>query len=408
MPRYRYKAYDAAGAIKSGSLTVEDRQSALQALARKSEVAIELEEAGAGPETAWWQRDITLSRRLSGRALADFLRDLSGLVSANLPIDDALRIIAEQPTVKPAVRAVTADLLERVTSGASLAEAMAAADGVFPPFVIRLVGAGEISGSLDSVLVDLSRHLEQASARASKVATQLLYPAILVIAAAIALTVVTLVLVPAVRPLFDDAGAPPPAIIAALSWVADFVSGHGALLFGSIFAIIWALFIFQRSESGRLARDRILLETPVLGTVLRQSETARLSRSLAALIRNGVPLTEALGIVAGVLTNTALGATVAKIQREVEEGRRLSAEFQRSAAFPALLPRLIQVGEETGQLEGMLVKVAEVYERSVENRLERLLSLLTPVLIALIGGFVGFLVISVMNAILSANALVVQ
>jgi general secretion pathway protein F len=154
--------------------------------------------------------------------------------------------------------------------------------------------------------------------------------------------------------------------------------------------------------------DRAILDSPFFGDLVRQTETARLSRTLSALIRNGVPLTEALRIAAGVLANRALGTTVEVILRGVEQGRSLSSELQRSGAFPDLLPRLARIGEETGQLESMLMKVAEAYERTVENRLERFMTLLTPVLTIIIGGFVGFLVISVMNAILSANALVLQ
>ncbi len=408
MPRFRYRAYSATGAVTTGEMMVESRQIALQTLARKAEVVIELEEAATRGDLPWWQREIGSSRALGTRALSDFLRELSGLISANLPVDEALRIIAIQPAIKPSLRALVADILERVTSGASLSAAMAAREGAFPPFVVRLIGAGEASSSLDTVLADLSRYLEQASERSAKLTSQLLYPAVLVAAAIIALTVITTVLVPAVKPLFEDAGATPPTIIAALSWIADAVSGYGMLIAIALTASIIGLIVFWRSPSGRLALDRAILDSPFFGDLVRQTETARLSRTLSALIRNGVPLTEALRIAAGVLANRALGTTVEEALRGVEQGRSLSSELQRSAAFPDLLPRLARIGEETGQLESMLMKVAEAYERTVENRLERFMTLLTPALTIIIGGFVGFLVISVMNAILSANALVLQ
>lgn len=408
MPRFRYKAYSATGAMTTGELLVDSRQAALQTLARKSEIVIELEEAATHRDLPWWQREIGSLRALSTRALADFLRELSGLVSANLPVDEALRIISIQPAIKPSLRALVADILERVTSGASLSAAMAAREGAFPPFVVRLVGAGEASSSLDTVLADLSRYLEQASERSAKLTSQLLYPAVLVAAAIIALTVITTVLVPAVKPLFEDAGAAPPAIIAALSWIAETVSSYGLLITIAFTASLLSLLSVWRSPGGRLAMDRAILDTPFIGDLVRQTETARLSRTLSSLIRNGIPLTEALRIAGGVLVNRALGMTVDDILRGVEQGRSLSNELQRSGAFPDLLPRLARIGEETGQLESMLIKVAEAYERTVENRLERFMTLLTPVLTIIIGGFVGFLVISVMNAILSANALVLQ
>jgi general secretion pathway protein F len=292
-----------------------------------------------------------------------------------------------------------------VTSGAALSEAMAVHQGAFPPFVVRLIKAGEISGGLDSILADLSRYTEQATARASKLGAQLLYPAVLLAAAITALTVIATVLVPALKPLFEDAGSAPPAIISALSWVTEAIAAYGSVIVAAVLTGCLGAILYWISPSGRLSVDRAILLLPFFGDILRQSETARLSRTLAALIRNGVPLTEALRISSGVLSNTYLAATVATAVREVEQGQPLSTELQRSGAFPDLLPRLTRIGEETGQLEGMLTKAAEAYERSCENRLDRFMTLLTPILTVVIGGFVGFLVISVMNAILSANTL---
>ena len=408
MPRYRYKAYDGSGALRTGELWVDNRQDALQALARKSHIAIELDEAPRATEVPWWQREIGGRSSLSSRGLSDFLRELSGLISANLPVDEALRIMAVQPAIKTSVRKLVSDLLDRVTSGAALSEAMAFHQGAFPPFVIRLIQAGEISGSLDSILADLSRYYEQATTRASKLVAQLLYPAVLLAAAIVALAVIATVLVPALKPLFEDAGSAPPAVIGALAWVTETLSAYGAAIAAGVLIFCLSAVLFWMRPSGRLRVDRAVLRLPFFGEIIRQSETARLSRTLAALIRNGVPLTEALRISAGVLSNTLLATTVGTVVREVEQGRTFSSELQRSGAFPDLFPRLTRVGEETGQLEGMLTKVADAYERSCENQLDRFVTLLTPILTVVIGGFVGFLVISVMNAILSANTLVLQ
>lgn len=408
MPRYRYRAYDGSGALKAGELWVESRQDALQALARKSQIAIELEEATGKATLPWWQREIGTNRSLSTNALAEILRELSGLIAASLPVDEALRIMAVQPAIKPYQRRLVTDLLDRITSGASLSEAMSAQQGAFPAFVVRLIHAGEVSGSLDQILADLSRYYEQANTRSAKIRAQLLYPIVLLAAAVMALAVITTILVPALKPLFEDAGTAPPTIIAALSWVAETLSAYGGLIILAAVGIILAgIFVWLR-PSGRAAFDRILLDLPYFGPLTRQSETARLARTLASLIHNGVLLNEALRIATGVLANTALSSALESVAHHVEQGRSLSAELQRTGAFPELLSRLARVGEETGQLDVMLTKVAEAYERIVETRLERFMTLLTPVLTVVIGGFVGFLVISVMNAILSANALVLQ
>ncbi|MBY0226291.1 MAG: type II secretion system F family protein [Hyphomicrobium sp.] len=408
MPRFRYRAYDASGAVRSGELTVENRQAALQALARKSEIPIELKEARASDERPWWQREIGSPGGLGMRALADFLRELASFVGSSLPVDEALRIMSVQPSLKANARAAVSDILERVTSGASLSEAMAAREGVFPPFVVRLVHAGEVSGSLDNMLAELSRHVEAAGERRETVISQLLYPTVLIVAALVALGIITTVLVPAVRPLFEDAGVEPPLIISVLAGVAAGASSYGVVLMIVGCAGLIGLWAAWRTPAWRLSLDRFALAAPFAGDLVRQTETARFSRTLAVLTGNGVPLTEALHIAAGVVSNYAIAAAVGGIQTEVERGGIFSTELQRSGVFSPLLPRLVRVGEETGQLETMLIKVAQTYERAVEIQLNRVMTLLTPGLTIVIGGFIGFLVISVMNAILSANTLIVQ
>ncbi len=408
MPRFRYKAYDTNGVLVDGELSVDSRHAALQALARKAQVAINLEEAAPSAELPWWQREIGGRRKLGAQALAGFTRELASLIGASLPIDEALRIIAVQPAMGRPIRLIVEGILERVTSGYSLSAALEACDGAFPEYYVRLVSAGEISGGLEAVLDDLARALEQTSERRSKILSQLLYPAVLLLAAIVALAVITTVLVPAVRPLFEDAQAELPAIIEILSGIEAFISANllplAALLVGLTAALIYA----WRSPALKQRIDRQILRLPLAGTLVLQSETSRLARTLAALLRNGVPLTESIRIASGVMGNRYLAALVDGIRKEVEEGASFSAPLHRTGVFPDLFQRLARVGEETGQLDTMLVKVADAYDRAVQHRLERLMTLLTPVLTLLIGGLIGALVVSVMNAILSANALVLQ
>ncbi len=408
MPRFHYKAYDATGAMKTGELTVDTRAAALEALARRAEVAVELLESNAAAATPWWQREITLSRELSAPALANFTRELSSLVNANLPLDEALRLIALQPALKSRVRTITRNVLERVTEGQSLSSSLAAQNGAFPDFACRLIEAGEASGSLGAVLDDLAKYLERSTELRAKTVSQLLYPGVLLLAAMAALIVITTVLIPAIRPIFEDAQTAPPALVRLLSGLETFLRENVLVLSAAFLAAIAAVALALKSAPLRRQIDSAVLKLPMIGPLIAQSQTARLSRTLAALLRNNVPVTDAVRISGGVLNNQAFAGALHDALTEIEQGSTLSAPLTRSGLFPELFLRLTRVGEETGQLDAMLLRSAESYDSAVARRVERLLTLLTPVLTLLIGGFVGALIISVMNAILSVNELVFQ
>lgn len=408
MRRFRYRAYDSTGAQTAGELSVESRQAALDALARKSQVAVELSEVTEAAITPWWNREIGGHRKLAPRRLAEFTRELSSLAGSSIPVHEALQIMAMQPSLAPALKAVVVDVLGRVREGNSLSEALAASGGGFPEYYVRVVGAGEVSGSLETVLEELSRYIEQSSERRSRIISQLLYPAVLVIAAVAALALVALVLAPAVQPLFEDAGAEPPLVIELLAAFERFVTAHSLSLLSGAAALLVLALVTWRNPAGRLAMDSALLRSPILGTLIMQSETARLARTLSTLLSNGVALPEAIRISGEVLSNRRLAAATGDVLDSVQRGGTFSAELTGTALFPDLLSRLARVGEETGQLETMLMKAADVFERAVHTRIERFMTLLTPVLTLLIGGFVGLLVVSVMNAILTANTLVFQ
>ncbi len=407
MPRFQYKAYDTNGAIAHGELNAATRTDALEALARRRYVPISLRE-GSTLAQPWWRREIGGTRVLSTRPLAVFTRELAGLVKASLPIDEALRIIAVQPALPQRIRRLTHSLVDRVMQGQSLSAALAASGGVVPATYVRLVEAGEASGTLSEVLDDVATHLERTAEMREKTLSQLIYPAFLIVAAIVALAVITVLLVPAIRPIFEDAGLQPPFIVAVLSAVETFFGDHALLLSGLAIAALAGAVFAWRTPSLRYRIDRTILNMPVAGCLVRESQTARLAGTLSALLRNGVPVTEAMQMTAGVLSNRAFSDAVRNASAAIERGSTLVAPLNHSGLMPELFLRLARVGEETGQLAPLLQRVAQNYEASVARRMDRLTTLLTPVLTILIGLFIGTLVISVMNAILSVNEIVIR
>lgn len=408
MSRYRYRAYDHTGALKEGDIEARSRERALDALRQRGQFPIELTaDDGAGRAAVrWWEREITLgSGELPLAGLMLFSRELSTLVKAEIPIDEALRIVSLQPLMPRRIKAATLGVLDAVRQGQSLSVALASRAPEFPEYYWRLVQAGEASGSLGDALDDLSAFLERSNEVRSQVGSALLYPAVLLVAAVAAITVVMTVLLPTVVPLFKDAGAPLPASLAFLVGTQNFVAAHWLALLIGLGGLLAGLIAAWRQPPLRLGLDRALLRLPVVGQLIADRETSRFARTLSTLSRNGVPLLEAVRISGAVMQNAAFSNAAASAGQALQEGGTLSAPLVRSGLFSELSMRLLAVGEQTGQLETMLMRVATIYETALQRQLARLLSLLTPVLTLVIGAVVGGLILSVMGAILKVNEL---
>lgn len=408
MPRYNFRAYGATGALETGEISAASRSGALEALAHRGQVAVELVESGPGAPVKWWQREVFLPGKLPAAQLAVFTRELASLAKAELPIDEALRIVAVQPSIPARLRLINADLVERVREGQSLSEALAAQNGAFPDFYWRLIKAGEAGGSLSGVLDDLAILLERSAEVRAQAASSLVYPAVLVVAALAAIGVIASVLLPAIMPIFEDAKATPPLLIRSLAAAHDAFSRHWVLVVLTSAALAVALWTAARNPSARAAIDRWLLRLPVTGRFIRERETARFARTFAALIRNGVPVLDAVRVAGGVLSNRVFVEAVAAASEEIRQGGVLSRPLARSGIFPDLFIRLAVVGEQTGHLDAMHLRAAEIYEASQARQLQRLTTMITPVLTVVIGAIVGTLILSVMGAIMSVNELALQ
>lgn len=408
MPHFRYQAYDESGGVEGGEVDAATREGALETLSRRGMLAFDLKEEASRAVLPWWQRDVFGGDRLSGTHLATFTHELASLVRAEIPIDEALRIVALQPMLPSRVRRITQECLESVVQGSTLSDALSRRVEAFPSYYVRLVRAGETSGALSDVLTDLAETAERASQTRARVASALVYPAILLVAAAAALAVILTVLVPTILPIFTDAGAEPPVLIRVLNRLSQFLSAHWIGLLCGLMAAAIALVAAVQSPPLRLAKDRALLRLPLIGPLIERRETARLARTLALLNRNGVPILDSLRISAGVMTNAAFRHAIETVVEDVKQGGSLTRPFTQAAIFPDLFLRLTAVGEKTGQLDVMHLRVAEIYDAAVERQLERLTSLITPILTLVIGASVGGLIISVMGAIFSVNDLALK
>jgi general secretion pathway protein F len=343
-----------------------------------------------------------------GAGLALLTRELATLVKAEIPLDDALRIVSLQPLIPARIRRVTKAVHEAVRGGDSLAGALAARGTEFPEYYWRLVQAGESSSTLGDVLDDIGTFLERSSEVKSQVSSALLYPAVLLLAAMGALGVIMTVLIPTVMPMFQESGKPAPPMLQFLVNAQAVVAQNWLLALALLLAAALGLSFAWRAPALRLTIDRTILKLPVVGGLVAARETARFSRTMSTLSRNGVPMLDAVRISGAVLQNKAFAEAVASAGESLKQGGSLSQPLAQSGLFSELALRLMAVGEQTAQLDTMLMRVAQIFEATLQRQLGRLMTLLTPLLTLLIGALVGGLILSVMSAILGANDLASQ
>jgi general secretion pathway protein F len=406
MPRFNYRAYDGEGRLASGAIEAQSAAEAAARIAARGLRAFETHAAAGEERPAWWQLELARGP-LSAHDLAETTRELAALAGADLPLDEALGLVVLQ---LPAGRARSAfeHVRQRVTEGASLSDAMAAEGKAFPAFMIGMLRAGEAAGALAGVLEDLAAHLEGTAELRGRITSALLYPCVLMALAALAVSAILVLLVPALAGVFQDAGAEMPVMLAALLAVRDLLAGHGQAMLAGLLLIVLLALMLSRDDRVRLLLARAALALPVGGAIIGESEAARLARTLSVLLRSGVPLVAALGTATALIRNRHMAGRLAPVADSVKEGAQLARSLAVTGALPPLIIRLATVGEETGRLESMLLHGARVLESRVERRIERLVALLTPALTIAIGLGVGGLVASVMSAMLSVNEAVLR
>ena len=402
MPRFSYSAYDGSGRLRLGEVEAPALAAVLDRLRDQGLFPFETGEVSQTATTPWWRRELSFAKPISRNGLQQVTRELATLLSADLPLDEALRLVVMQ-SPSGRMRTVMNNVLARVLDGDSLSAAMQTQGTEFPDYYVGILAAGEASGTLAAVFEDMAKYLDKAAEVRARITSALIYPMVLVVAALAAIALVLMVLVPALIPVFADAGTEPPLTLQLMLQLHDLILGYWPVILGG-FAVILVTGRLALADPGvKIARDRLLLRIPLIGTMITGTELARFARVLATLQRNGVPLLSALAIGQSLTRNTSLRKALAGVATKVKEGGGLSRPLAEARLIPPLFVRLVTVGEETGQLDRMLTHIAGIYEVQIQRRIDTLMALLTPALTLIIGLGVGGLILSVMNAILSVN-----
>lgn len=405
MPRFRYRALTVSGEFVSGEIDGADSAAIISHLSDQALLPIDAVEERSRHSGGFSLR-LGAPRAIGLRDLALLSQQLSRLLRAGLALDRALEILASLAADRRAGEAVR-QTLARVRDGAGLAEAMAAQRRAFPEAYVSIVRAGEEGAALPAVLGRLAGFLARAEANRQRVASALIYPAILVVVAALSVALVLTVVLPQFQPLFTEAGARLPQSARVLLAIGN---GLGAFWWAILLALAaTALGLRQALQLPRVASfcDRLVLALPIAGPLVRRFEIGRFARTLAVLLANGVAAPRALTLSGAAITNRIIGAAVETVAARFMEGEGLSAPLARSGEFPALAIQLIRTGEETGRLDELLNEVAETFEEDVERSVDRLISLLVPVITIAMGIVIAAIIATVMTAMISINDLAV-
>ena len=419
MPRYNYVALDSRGQESTGLVEAPSPNEAIGRLRQAGYFPTNVYEEGKGgrdghrkratpatPPVAKSRRGINIvlfqRKSVKTKTLMIFTRQLATLIDAGLPLLRSLNVLAKQER-DGVLKNTINTLADSVQGGSTFSESLERHPVIFNKLYVNMVKAGELGGVLELVLGRLAEFQEKAQKIKNKVVAAMVYPIIVLVLAMGIMTFLLVFIVPKFQYIFHEmlGNKPLPAITQFVIGVSNFVKDHGFILLGIIVFVIAAYKFIARTSTGRHVIDRIKLHMPLFGNLIRKSTVSRFSRTLGTLVTSGVPILQALNITRETAGNSVIADAIAKVHDSVKEGESIVQPLEVSAAFPPMVISMVDVGEETGQLPEMLLKIAEVYDDEVDNAVAGLTSLLEPIMIVFLALVVGTIVIALFTPLIS-------
>jgi len=396
--QYSYQACDASGKMQTGELSAENEQEVVANLQSRQLIPIKVtQKAEKGGSDSLFNFG---RKAFSNRDLIDFTNGLCTLVEARVPIDRALALL-EGLTEKPTAQQLIADLRQDVKEGKSLADALQTRPEIFSRMYVNMVHAGEEGGILEELLPKLADFLSAADEAKRTVISSLIYPMILAVVGVMSVILLLVFVVPQFAMLFQDMGDAIPASAAFLLATSDWLQSYGWTLIGVPFLFWFGWKQLDTTPERRYQRDQFLLNLPLFGNLLLQAESSRFCRTLGSLLGAGIPLLKALHIVRGVLENQVLADTLQQTEEAVRGGTSLGKSLSSHKKFPVLLSQLVIVGEESGRTALILEQLAQKFDENVKQQTARLVAMVEPLLIVILGIVVGSVVIIMLSAVFS-------
>ncbi len=405
MTTYSYKAADSTGKIVAGILEADEEKKAaaqLQALGLIPMRIVQAKGNGKGLASNLGEQFLNLLNGVSSKDVMVFTQDLATLLEAGLPVDRALSLLIESAEKKP-FKMVVGDILKTVQGGGYLSDALAKHPRAFTSFYVSMVRAGEAGGVLEAVLSRLGEFMESSQELRDYIKSAMVYPIFLVGVGGLSIIILLTFVIPKFSIIFSDMGQSIPLSTQILLGISELLQSYWWVILVVLGAAYFFLRKYLKTPAGRLKFDRKKMKFPVVGELIKKIEVARFARTLGTLTKSGVPILQALMLVKDIVGNRVISAAMENVYARVKEGDRLSKPLRDTGIFPPLAIQMITVGEETGKLDRMLLRVAESYEKMVRNMVKRLISLLEPTMILLMGLVVGFVVVSMLMAVFSMN-----
>ncbi len=407
MPVYEYTALDAKGNKASGIIDADSIAAARQKLRKSRIFPISISEASA-PSGGKGARRSFLSRpfgRIRPGDVSIATRQLATLVGAGFPLVTAMDSVVSQAR-SSAFKKTLAQIKEAVVEGSSLAGALAQFPGAFSPVYVNMVRAGETSGALDIVLERLADAMESRQALKNRVRMAMTYPVIMAIVAALVLLLLLVYIVPTLTGIFDDMGHALPLPTRVLIAISGIAASYWWVLVVACVILAVGFRQVRKTDRGRYLIDKTILATPIVGALVKKLAVSRFSRTLGSLLENGVSMMSALDIVKNITGNTLIANAAEGASRDVSKGLALGAALRSREVFPDLSVQMIDVGEQSGKLSIMLMKVADVFENEAEMRIMAISAMLEPLMILIMGVIVAFIVLSICLPIFEMSRLV--
>jgi len=405
MALFGYKVRSPQGNILTGTIEAREQRMVIDRLRHQRFIVLEIGEIKKSASKDLLDSINFLKKRVKQKDLVLFSRQLSTLIGAGVPIVQGLTILVEQ-IENPAFKKVITSVREDIESGTSITEALSRHPTVFGELYVNMVKAGELGGILDIILERLSAYQESAAALRGKIKAAMIYPATIALVAGGVTAFLMIVVVPMFVKIFQQVGAELPLPTQILLMLSNFLKRYIIFLIIGLIAFVVGLRQYYKTEAGSMYIDTLLLRLPLFGALLRKVAVAKFTRTFGTLVKSGVPILQALETVAKTSGNRVVEKAVLQAKDAIREGERISDPLKASGVFPPMVTQMISVGEETGNLDAMLSKIAEFYEQEVDAAVSGLTSLIEPVVVVFMGVIIGAIAVAMYMPMFQLGAIV--
>ncbi len=394
MSIYEYKGFTKQGKSVKGVVESDSQRNARLKLKREGIFVSEMKDK-AKAKAASGKKAGANNSKVSVQDLSQVTRQLATLVKANIPLVESLGAVSEQ-SENLVLKEAFSDLRNAVNEGSTLNKALHKYPRVFTNIYITMVEAGEVSGTLDIILIRLAEFLEAQHELSSRVRSAMIYPAVMITFTFLILIALFVFLVPTMRDIFEGEGQELPKLSQAVFGMSDFITTYYIPLIIGIVLLVFMFLSWKRSPQGSLQWDGMVLNFPIVGRLARLIAVSRFTRTLSTLLAGGVQIIDALKIVQNVVNNQVLAIAIGNAANNIREGESIAGPLKKSGQFPPIVIHMIHVGEKTGDLETMLTQVSEAYDFQVKNDIDGLTSLLEPILLVMMGGVIAIIIFAIL------------